>query len=200
MLTSAIIEKFRLQVDDATELSSEEELDLANDVYTDVQNDREWEWLKAVASDTTSTSVPYIALPTNFKKIAPNKDNKSVIFVGTDYQEYIVVPFSERRDYRDMDGFCYIDIPNRRLVFTLQPTDAEVVEYDYIKVADDLITTEEPIFRDGFHKIIFYGMAMKFPSIEQTDKASSYSKENETEYYRILQAMRLEDAEIKLSI
>src|SRR4051812_2394029 len=102
MTGDEIIDKFELQVDDASELSSDESLDLANDVYTEVQDDRDWEWLKRTATDTTSTSVPYINLPGDFKKIAPNKDNRSVVFVGTDFQEYEVVSFSDRRDYRDM--------------------------------------------------------------------------------------------------
>ena len=199
MTIDQIVEKFNLQVDDASELSTAESFELANDVYQDVQDDRPWEWLKTPYSGTTSTSVPYIALPADFKEIAPNKDNESVVFVGTDFQEYKVISFADRRDYRDQDGFCYIDIPNSRLVFTLQPTSAKAVEYDYIKVAATLTTGTSPIFRSGFHKIIMYGMAMKFPSIEQADKGTSYASDNRAEYLRLLTSMAIEDAEIKLA-
>lgn len=200
MVTSDIIEKFNLQVDDASELSTSEALDLANDVYGDVQDDRDWEWLKATATGSTSTTVPYIALPVDFKYVAPNKYNKSVVFVGTDFQEYMVVSFADRRDYRDQDGFCYVDIPNSRLYFTRQPTAVKAVEYDYIKVAADLTLASTPLFRAGYHPIIAYGMAARFNNIEVTDKANSYQRENMKMYADALTTMATEDAKIKLSI
>lgn len=200
MTGNEIAEKFYLQIDDSSELSTQETLDLANDIYNQVCDDRDWEWLKKTASDVTSVSVDYITLPTDFKKILPNKDDKSIVFVGTDYQEYVVVPFSSRRDYRNEDGFCYIDIPNRRLVFTLQPTSVKTVEYDYIKIQDDLTSSTSPLFRSAHHKVIAYGMAANFNVIEQTDKSTSYRKENLALYESTLSDMRYEDAAIKLSI
>lgn len=200
MTGTEIIEKFNLQVDDSSELSDSEALDLANDVYGDIQDDRDWEWLKATYSGTTSVSVPYIALPVDFKYVAPNKDNVSVVFVGDDYSEYKVISFADRRSYRDQDGFCYIDVPNQRLVFTLQPTSAKAVEYDYIKIASDLTEDSEPLFRTGFHPIIAYGMAARFNNLEQTDKTNSYQKENMQLYKDTLTSMGIEDAKIKLSI
>jgi hypothetical protein len=195
-----IILRFELQVDDASELSSDESLALLNQVYSEVQDDRPWEWLKTVASGTTSTSVPYIALPADFKLISPNKDNESVIFVGTDFQEYKVVSFSNRRDYRNQDGFCYIDIPNSRLYFTLQPTAAKAVEYDYIKKAAAITTSTAPLVTtDSFGSMLAYGMAAKFPSIEQADKGTSYATSNQTEFRNRLSDFAVEDANIKLA-
>lgn len=200
MTLDEIVDKFELQVDDASELSTDESYDLANDVYTDVQDDRPWEWLKASFSGTTSTTVPYIALPADFKMIAPNKCDESIVFVGASFSEYKVISFADRRDWRDVDGYCYIDIPNMRLVFTLQPTSAKALEYDYIKIAPALAAgTDQPLFRAGFHKIISFGMAMKFPSIEQADKSTSYASDNKLEYKNILSDMAVEDANIKLA-
>ena len=200
MTTQEIITRFQLQVDDASELSAAEELDLANEVYTDIQNDRPWEWLKKTYTGSTSTSVPYVSLPTDFAYILQNIDGKAIVFIGTDYQEYEVIPFSLRRNYRDQDGFCYIDISNSRLYFTKQPTEVKSIEYDYIKVASALTLNTSPIFREGFHKIISYGMAAKFNPIELTDKDVSYQKENRIEYLKMLQDMAVEDANIKLSV
>lgn len=201
MIGTDIIARFNLQVDDSSELSSTEELDLANEVYTDIANDRQWEWLKTTATGTTSTSVSYIALPSDFKEITQNKYNKSVVFVGTDFQEYIVIPFSSRRDYRNQDGFCYIDVPNQRLYFTLQPTSAKAIEYDYIKRPTALTTSTAPLVTtDQFGNLIAYGMAAKFNPIEQSDKSSSYRQENQIEYTRILSDVQMEDTNIKLSM
>ena len=196
-----ILLRFQEQIDDATELSSVEELALANEVYIDVSNDREWEWLKTTATGTTSTSVDYLALESDFKQVIPNKDRRSIVFVGTDYQEYLIIPFSARRDFRDQDGFCYIDTPNQRLVFTLQPTEAKAIEYDYIKRPTLLTTSTEPLVTtDQFGNLIAYGMAAKFNPIELSDKSDSYRKENQEEYRKILTDLQLEDANVKLSI
>ncbi len=194
MTGDEIIAKFNLQVDDASELSDTEELDLLNDVYGDICDDRDWEWLKKTYTG------PYISLPADFKKLVPNKDGKSVIFVGTDYQEYLAIPFSSRRNFRNQDGFCYIDIPNQRLYFTLQPTSAKSIEYDYIKIQDDITANTSPIFRSGFHPIISFGMAASFPQIEQANKLTSYENQNQIDFNSILHDMAIEDANIKLSI
>lgn len=199
MTGTQILEKFYLQVDDSSELSDEEALDLANDVYHEIQDDRDWEWLKATQTGTLSTSVPYVSLPASFKKLALNKENKTVVFVGSDYKEYKVIAFADRRNYRNQDGFCYVDIPNQRLYFTKQPTSADSYEYDYIKT-DDILAGTEPLFRDGYHKIIAIGMAARFPIIEMTDKNSSYRGENQGLYIALLQEMAEEDANIKLSL
>lgn len=200
MTGNDIILKYELQVDDQSELSYTEELDLANDVYGDICDDRDWEWLKKTASGTLSTSLPYVTLPADFKYVVMNKDNVSTVLVGTAYREYVVIPFSSRRDHRDQDGFCYIDVPNSRLVFTKQPISAESYEFDYVHIQPDLATNTSPLFRSGFHPIIAYGMAARFNNLEQTDKGNSYQKENQALYNEVLHSLALEDARIKLSI
>lgn len=200
MTGTQIIAKFNLQVDDSSELSDVEALDLANDIYGDICDDRQWEWLKKTYTGTTSTSVSYVALPSDFRELSLNKDNRSVIFVGTSYREYEVIPFSSRRDYRDQDGFAYIDVANSRLYFTKQPTSAESIEYDYIRIPDDLLTSTSPVFRAGFHPIIAYGMAARFNLLEQTEKSISYRKENLDLYNETLSQMAVEDANIKLAM
>lgn len=200
MTGTDIIAKFNLQVDDSSELSTSEALDLANDIYGDICDDRDWEWLKKTYTGSTSVSVPYIALPADFKYISQNKDNQSVVFVGTAYREYKVIDFASRRDHRDQDGYCYIDMVNQRLYFTKQPTSVESVEYDYIKIQDDLLAGTSPLFRAGFHPIIAYGMAAMFNTLEQTDKTISYQRENKKLYEDLLSSMALEDARIKLSL
>jgi hypothetical protein len=224
MLGSDIITRFNLQIDDASELSDSETLDIANEVYEDICNDRPWEWLKSSYSGSTSASVPYIALPSDFKLILPNYSglssgsfnnlgvpsgyrpssyasfaNQAVVFVGTTLTPYTIIPHSERRNYLNQDGFVYIDPVNSRLVFTLQPTEVKTVEYDYIKIPAAIEAGTSPLFRSGFHKIIPYGMAARFNPIEGTDKNESYQKENQESYDKILADMAVEDAEAKLA-
>lgn len=202
MQTAHIIDRYNLQVDDASELSTDEELALANEVYSDVCADRPWEWLKTTYTDVTSTTLPYIDLPANFKEFSLNKDGKAVVFVGDDYSEYKVVPFSSRRDYRNMNGFCYADIPNQRLYFTLQPTSVKAIEFDYIKNPAALTLSSEPLVEsDKFGTMISYGMAVKFTNIDQVDKSKgTYQNENKREFDKMLNDFRFEDASLKLAM
>lgn len=201
MTTSEIIARYNLQVDDSSELSTDEEIALVNEVYIEVANDRPWEWLKAEYSGTTSGAVSYIDLPADFKELSLNSDNEAIVFVGNEYSKYRVVPFSSRRDYRDQSGVCYIDMANKRLVFTLQPDAGKPVEYDYIKIPATLDSNDTPLVEtDQFGKLIAYGMAAKFNNIELSEKGSSYQKENQTEYYRILSDERLTDANLKVQL
>mgnify|MGYP001593859536 CR=1 FL=1 len=225
MTGTQILDKFNLQVDDSSELSDTEALDLANDVYQEIQDDRPWEWLKKSFAGNTSASVPYIALPSDFKEVVPqysglqngsfnnlgvpagyrapvytSPTNQAVVFVGTTYSPYRIISYQDRRNYRDQDGFAYVDVPNARLVFTKQSTSVQTVEYDYVSIATAIAAGTSPLFRAGFHKIIAYGMAAKYANIEQaSDKGSSYQKENQELYNDVLMAMAEEDANIKLA-
>lgn len=201
MIGSDILNKFNLYVDDASELSDSEAYDLANDVYNEIADDRPWEWLRAKFSGVTSITVPYIALPTDFKGIMSNFRDIPCVFkvTGTVYQPYQIIPYDKRYEYINRDGYAYIDPVNSQLVFTYQPTAATSIEYDYTKVHTALAAGTSPLFRGSYHKIISYGMAAKFGMIEQTDKGNSYANENAQQYERILSNMAVEDANAKLS-
>lgn len=225
-----IISKLFLQIDDSSQLSDVEALQLINDIYADVCDDRAWSWLQSTYTGTTSTSVPYVALPAGFNCLIPNVSNSiwygygnlwvprwgvvsgylqamyvpsasvACVFVGTTYSPYRIIDFSERRNYRDADGFAYIDIPNSRLVFTKQPTTAQAIEFDYKKVPDDITLVTSPLFRSGFHSVLVYGAAAQFDNLQLTDKTQSYQKENMFLYEKQLESMRIDDARIKLSL
>lgn len=186
MTGAQIITAFELQVDDLTELSSAEELNLLNKVYQKLMADRPWEICKKAFTGTQSTSVAYIALPTDFSFLTQNANStdnsyygeRPVVFVGTDYTPYDVVSWSDRRSVRTDTNKCYIDIVNSRLYFTVQPTTAESVEFDYCAVPLDLTTATSPIFPARFHPILPHLMATQDFILQLSDKAKSYASEN----------------------
>jgi hypothetical protein len=112
----------------------------------------------------------------------------------------MVIPFSRRREFRDMDGYCYLDIPNARLYFTKQPTSAQAIEYDYVMVAPALTTSTSPLFLADLHNTISYGMASKFDNIQLTDKVQSYQRENTIAYLNKLGKLQMLDAKTKLAM
>ncbi len=94
---------------------------------------------------------------------------------------------------------CYIDVPNQRLYFTIQPTTAQSIEYDYIKRAAALTLATSPLFDDAYHEILAYSMAAKFDPIQLTSKNDmNYMTDNQRQYFAILEQMAVEDASIKL--
>ncbi len=209
--TQEIITAFELYVDDATELSSAEELTLANKIYRKVLNDRPWSFLKKSFTGTTSTTVPYVELPSDFKYILANYsytdntiDNAPVsapvvVFVGTNYSPYRVVNWSDRRQYRNQNNICYIDPVSSRLYFTIQPTSAQPIEFDYVYKPVDLTLATRPVWDSDFDDIITHGMASEDYIIQQFDKAKSYAQENQAKYAKYLLDMQYNDSQFILN-
>jgi len=201
-----IISAYELYVDDANTLSSTEELALLNRVYHKVLNARVWSFLVTSASGVVSSSVPYIALPSDFKYMSPNQLDQdtqawyTVVFIGSTYEPYKLISIGERNNYRQTKGIFYLDNKNRRIVFTKQPTSADAYDYDYVYQPVDLTTATSPVFPSYFHDIIFYGMAAEFDLIQQTEKQLSYNRENSDKYSAMLTLMALEDERIKAGI
>jgi len=197
MTGADIITKFELYIDDTTELSSVEELGVLNKRYRYVLNDRPWEFLKKEGTGTTSSSVPYVSLPADFAYLTPNQNYSTsdypaqtpVVFVGTTYKPYRVVSWSDRRQYNNNDGYCYIDIVNNRLVFTKQPQNAEAITFDYIYNPEDITLATSPVFPSRFHDMLFHGMCVDDFIIQQSDKAKSYAGENLASHDAILAQM-----------
>lgn len=209
--TQEIINNFETYVDDSTELSTSEELTLANKIYRMVLNDRPWSFLKKDFIGTTSATVPYVTLPDDFKYIFANynyTDNTIetvqraapiVVFIGDKYEPYRVVNWSDRRQYRNQSNVCYIDPITNRLYFTVQPTSVQSVEFDYIYKPADLTLDTRPVWDSDFDFIITHGMASDDYIIQQFDKAKSYSQENRALYSKYLLDMQYKDSQFNFN-
>lgn len=201
--------RFEQYLDDTSELSSSEELNLAQKVYDDICNATEWEILKKTASGTLSTTLPYVTLPTDFNHICSNAEHTDntisyqgnsapkVVFVGTNNQQYRLINWSDRRQYENSDGYCYVDIVNGRLYFTKQPSSSQSYSFDYIYVPTALTLTTSIIFPERFNSLIYHGMAVDGYIIQQFDKAKSYAKENQIKYDNKLEEMKLWNASLR---
>lgn len=199
--TSDVIEKFELFAGDETELSTVEELDLEQKIYNEVLESHEWEFLKTPFSGVQSTSVPYVALPADFRNMIKNRDlNKKVVYVQLSsgaFDPYEVIPFDLRRNYRNAKGYAYVDLKLNRLYFTLQPDAANPIEFDYLYIPPALaLTLSDPIFPTRFYDVLYHGMCADNEIIQRSEKARSYQKENTARYAQILQDMRAWDARV----
>lgn len=189
MTTQDIITSFETYVDDTTELSSDQELTLANKIYRRVLNAKVWEFLKKEFIGVTD-GTDSITLPADFMNMLENygyTDNTieqggKYVFIGTELIPYKVVNWSDRKQYRNDKHICYIDIVAGVLKFPITPDAGLDVSFDYIYRPADLTPSTSPIFPSDFHDIIYHGMAVDDYVIQQFDKARSYANENKAMY------------------
>lgn len=198
--TQDILDSFQLFVGDETELSSVEMLNLCQKIYNEILAAHDWEFLKKEATGTLSTSLQYIDLTTahsDFGNFVANANGRKVVYVGTGYQEYPIVPFGERREYRNNSGFCWYDARQNRLYFSTTPTSADSYEFDYIYVPSALTTAgSNPVFPPRFYHIIYHGMCSDNDIIQMSEKARSYMAENRARYQELMNDMEIWNASI----
>lgn len=203
MTTQEIIKRFELYVDDGTELSSQEELDLLNQKYTDVWTNRPWEFAKKPFS--SAISGVSVALPTDFAYITENgqytdvsmnnvngNSAPKIVWVGSN--KYQLVNWSDRKQYEGQAGYCYVDIRNSLLVFT--ESVSGTVEFDYVFFPEALGLSDAPLFPTAYHQVLVHLMASDDYIIQQFDKAKSYSAENQAKANYWLEKMQLWNANI----
>ena len=186
MTKSEIIVKAQLYLDDMSELSTAEFSDLFDKMYRKVNSNRPWEGTKAEGTATTSTSLAYVALPSDFLFLTQNANytdsseaaSRPVVFRGSSYRKYEVVSWDDRRQYRNSDAHAWIDFPNLRLYFSKTPNTAEAVEFDYHKQMPALIVSESPWFPAEYHDVIYHLMVADDFMIQHSDKAKSYRNDN----------------------
>ena len=190
------IRDFELYMDDTTELSEAEEIRLVDKIYQRVSYLIPWERLKKEYSGTASGTT--LSLPARFAYIVEN-DNYTengqygagpVVYIGSERAPWKVVSFSDRRNYRERNGYAWVDIANDNLVFSADPG-AKAVEFDYIEYPTTLsATTDELWIPDRFAPIVYHGMCIDDFVIQQSEKARSYRDEHLANYNMYLNDMK----------
>ncbi len=189
LTTQDIIEKFELFVGDETELSSVEELDLLQKKYNEVLASEEWEFLKKEASGSISGTD--ITQPADFDRMTHNQN----IFIGTRNQEYKVVPFDDRRNYTNQNGYFWYDARQQKFVSSYSINDTYSFDYLYVPPLLDT-TSSNPVFPARFYDILYHMMCTDNDIINLCDKARSYRNENIIEAQRLLSDMKTWDKKL----
>lgn len=217
LTATEIIERFELQVDDLTELATQEELNLLNDIYlTDVcACGVPWEILKTAASGALAldpvTGLYYITIPDNFCYFVENNsytdntigiDNNAspkVIFVGANYDPFQIVNYSDRVQYRTHSGVAYADMGAGKIYFPVAPSDTSFYLFDYIRIPEALGLNDSPIFPARFHNMFQFAMATRNEIMQLSAKANSYAPDNQAKFLDIMDKMRLWNANLILN-
>lgn len=193
---SEIIALFETYTDDQSELSTTEELALANRIYHQILDDRPWEFLKKEGTGAVATT--YITLPIDFSHLIANngttdntigiENNAKPVAVYISGSPYQVINWSDRRQLSGNQ--CYVDLALNRIVFGASVSGT--YSFDYIFVPDDLTMTAPTdllAFPPRFAPIIAFGMATDNYILSIFDKAKSYANENQFKYKSILSDM-----------
>tara|TARA_R110000796_G_scaffold99922_1_gene208349 strand:- start:161 stop:787 length:627 start_codon:yes stop_codon:yes gene_type:complete len=207
MTGQELISKFELYVDDMSELSTDEELALANKVYHKMCDDRDWEILKKEAAGTL-TSTTSITIPSDFSHVIENFNytdnafsremNAKPVVVFVNDSPYQVVNWSDRKQYTNNNNVCYVDIRNSQVVFPVAQSASATYSFDYKAVPADLTLETSPIFPGRFQHGIFHGMCVEDMVIQLFDKTRSYAAENQSLYTSYLRDMAMWNAQLQL--
>lgn len=188
--TQDILNHFESVIDDT--LDQVTELNLANLAKDEIEDERNWEYLKKV--DTTKTVAAgdtYLtmkSLPTDFR--APLD---SGIFVGTgDIIPYTQIPFEDRYMVQDtLTHRYYIDLANSQYAVLGKPQ-SNTIYFWYLKTSGTLdVVSVNPLFPSRFWALIAYKMAIMWFAIDQGDKSRSYALEWSVFYEKMHNAMVL---------
>jgi hypothetical protein len=206
MTGQEIISRFELYVDDMSELSTEEELALANKIYHKMCDDRDWEILKKEASGTLTTTTT-ITIPSDFSHMVENFNytdnaisreiNAKPVVVFVDNVPFQVVNWSDRKQYENTNNVCYVDIRNSQVVFPVAQSASATYSFDYKFVPADLTLATSPVFPERFQHGIFHGMCVEDMVIQIFDKARSYAAENQSLYASYLRDMAMWNANLQ---
>lgn len=198
LIASNILVDFRQFTGDSTELSDTDSLRLLNAKYMKVLSSRTWRFLFKAGTGTIANN--QISLPTDFFFIPitsnadiSNEGQERYVYVGSTLRPYKIVNFEDRLQYVDQDGYCYIDIPNSKLIFTKTPIDTSVY-YTYCYLPAELAISDSPIFPTPFHNMLYYAMVSDEMICQLFDKARSYANETEAKYEDILNDLIIHDS------
>lgn len=184
--TQAILTEFETIIGDATELSSAEELELLNKIYFEVLRQKDWEFLKK--ESTGSVNGTDITQPADFSHLLTDPD--PVIYLGENNNPFRVIPFSERRIYKNQNNFAYYDARQGKFVFLRSQNDDYSFDYIYVPPALDT-TSSNPVFPQRFWNMLPFFMASDNDFINLVEKARSYAGENRQRGEMLLRDMEM---------
>jgi hypothetical protein len=199
MTGQQIIDDFDKLTDEMSELSAAQKLALAENKYRDVLNDRDWEFLRKVASVTIASSeVDLSGLSDSFRNFAENDKEKTGhrfgFWIGTSF--YPVVNMQDRRTH---DAMSYFDLANTKIVLPsgLSSLNGSTASVDYFYKPAALAVGTSPIFNSDYHKVISYLMAGEHYLIDQTEAGRNQKQVYDSLAQDVLEDMQYEDDQYK---
>ena len=199
-----IIDRFELYTDDTTELSSDEELILANDKIRLIYMEQNWEFLRRKKTGTIESDGK-ISVGADFDELMENYSEDptisepllKVIFIGSSKNPYFVVPMGQR-SANNYSNVCWFDPTDKKINFAQSPGTGASYEYDYKISPDDIVVGTSPLLPAEYQPMIIFSMLIDEEIIKKSEKARSNMQDNAVQYQRYLKNLKLRDARFKL--
>lgn len=198
-----IIDRFELYTDDTTDLSSDEELILANDKLRLIYMEQPWEFLRRKKAGVVESDGK-ITLSSDFDEFLENftddpatgEATMKVVYVNR--SPYLVVPMGQR-NANSFSNVCWIDPTDGKINFAQSPGAGAAYEYDYKTSPDDITVATSPKLPPEYHPMIVFSMLIDEDIIKKSEKARSNMQDNAVQYQRYLKNLKLRDARFKLA-
>ena len=204
MVGSEIINKFELWTDDTTELSTEQELSLANEKANDIYTECVWEFLrKNVTGSFTGGYIDLAIVAPDFVfPMANYTEDESyasptipVVFVGGSVP-YKIIPMGLRKQHQGQN-VCWVDLVQKRIVFG-DSSASGTFDFDYQYAPADVTANTALVIPDSYAMIVVYAMLIDDDVIQKTEKARSNIVENTRQYLRIMSNLKSYNAKFIL--
>lgn len=199
-----IIERFELYTDDTTDLSSDEEIILANDKLRLIYMEQPWEFLRRKKTGVVENDGK-ITLPADFDEFLENfsddpsygESTMKVVYIGGQKAPYLVVPMGQR-NANNFSNVCWIDPSDGKINFSQNPGTGAIYEFDYKTSPDDITVGTSPKLPAEYHPMIVFLMLIDEEIIKKCEKARSSMQDNAVQYQKYLKNLKLRDARFKL--
>lgn len=200
-----IIKKFEVWTDDQTELSTDEELFLANQKANEIYNECTWEFLRKTATGSFSGGeINLTSVAPDFKYAMANySDDGSygtptvpVVWVGG--APYKIIPMGMRTQSQNQN-VCWVDVVNNKIKFA-NASLGGTFEFDYQYQPAAFTGSTSPAFPANFESgmIVVYAMLIDDDIIQKTEKGRTNLKENAAQYGRLLSNLKSYNAKFML--
>lgn len=199
MIGSEIISRFELWTDDSTELSSDEELFLANQKIRLIYSENQWEFLRKTASGSFSggfidvSAMDFDRFMANYVDDPTCGSMPDTIVVYVNNNPYKVIPMGSRFN---QSGVAYYDSVNKKIMILGDASGT--YEFDYKHKPVDILTSTAPIFDDQFHLMVVYAMLIDDEIIQKVEKARANFTENSAQFQRIMSNLKSHDSKLVL--
>jgi hypothetical protein len=199
-----IIQRFEMYTDDTTDLSSDEEILLANDKLRVIYMEQPWEFLRRSKAGVIESDGK-ISVPSDFDELMENYSEDpsvsepltKVVYIGSEKAPYFVIPMGQR-NANNYSNVCWYDPSTGKITFVQSPGTGVAYEFDYKTSPEDIAVGTSPKLPADFHPMIVFAMLVDEEIIKKSEKARSSMEINQVQYQRYMKNLKLRDARFKL--
>lgn len=193
-----------MYTDDTTDLSSDEELIVANDKLRVIYMEQPWEFLRRSKAGIIESDGK-ISVPSDFDELMENYSEdpsvseplQKVVYIGSEKAPYFVIPMGQR-NANNYSNVCWYDPATSKITFMQSPGVGVAYEFDYKTSPDDITVATSPKLPADFQPMIVFAMLIDEEIIKKSEKARSNMEINQVQYQRYMKNLKLRDARFKL--